>query len=86
MTMIKTIAAAPGEECQHIEMTADEQTARQAEINAWVAGQQRRDILSQIATLEAQQTDRRIREAVAGTDGGWLANLNTQIAALRAQL
>jgi hypothetical protein len=86
MTMIKTIAAAPGEECQHVEMTADEEAARQAEIDAWEAGQPRRDILSQIAALETTQTDRRIREALAGTDNGWMAALNTQIAALRAQL
>jgi hypothetical protein len=40
----------------------------------------------QIAALEAQQTPRRIREALAGTDNGWLADLNAQIAALRAQI
>jgi len=43
-------------------------------------------IQQQINALEATQTKRRIREAAAGADGGWLANLNTQIAALRAQL
>lgn len=40
----------------------------------------------QIADLEATVTPRRIREAVLGIDGGWLADLNEQIAALRAQL
>lgn len=44
------------------------------------------NIQIQIAVLEAQQTDRRIREALAGTDGGWLVNLNNQITALRATL
>ncbi len=43
-------------------------------------------ILAQIQTLEAAQTMRRMREAIAGTDGGWLSNLESQIAALRAQL
>lgn len=43
-------------------------------------------LVKEILTLEAQQTPRRIREAVLGVDAGWLANLNTQIAALRAQL
>lgn len=43
-------------------------------------------ILAQIAELESQQTDRRVREAVLGVDSGWLANLNNQIATLRAQL
>lgn len=43
-------------------------------------------VLSQILALEAQVTQRRIREAVLGTDNGWLAELDAQIAALRAQL
>lgn len=40
----------------------------------------------QIAELERQQTDRRVREAALGIDKGWLANLNDQIEALRKQL
>jgi len=40
----------------------------------------------QIIALEDMQTDRRIREAILGTDNGWLANLNSQIASLRSQL
>lgn len=40
----------------------------------------------EIARLEATVTPRRLREAVLGIDGGWLANLNSQIAALRASL
>lgn len=43
-------------------------------------------IRQQIAELESQQTDRRIREAALGIDGGWLARLNDQIEALRDQL
>lgn len=43
-------------------------------------------LLSQIQTLEANVTDRRVREAVLGIDNGWLKNLDDQIAALRAQL
>lgn len=43
-------------------------------------------IKEQIAELEKQHTDRRIREAVLGLDNGWLASLNAQIAALRARL
>jgi hypothetical protein len=43
-------------------------------------------VMAQITALEAQQTDRRVREAIAGTDGGWMSNLNQQITALRAQL
>jgi hypothetical protein len=44
------------------------------------------NIEMQILALEAQQTPRRIRNAIAGSDNGWLAALETQIAALRAQL
>jgi hypothetical protein len=43
-------------------------------------------IEAQILALEAQQTPRRIRSAIAGTDSGWLAALEAQIVALRAQL
>lgn len=43
-------------------------------------------IFNQIATLEATVTQRRLREATLGTDSGWLAGVDAQIAALRAQL
>lgn len=43
-------------------------------------------VLQQIEALEATATPRRLREAALGTDAGWLANLDAQIAALRAQL
>lgn len=45
-----------------------------------------RDIKSEIAALESTITPRRLREAVLGTDAGWMATLDAQIAALRAQL
>lgn len=43
-------------------------------------------ILSQIATLESTISERRKREAILGTDNGWLAGIEAQIAALREQL
>ena len=43
-------------------------------------------LVFQIQRLELQQTDRRLREAIAGTDNGWLANLNSTIAHLRSQI
>ena len=44
-------------------------------------------IRDQIAALEKSQTDRRVREAVLTTEGKtWLATVDAQIAALRAQL
>ena len=44
------------------------------------------EIKQQIAEFEATVTPRRIREAVLGTDNGWLAGVDAQIAALRAQI
>jgi hypothetical protein len=82
--MIKTIAAPPGQECQHIEMTADEIAARQAEEAAVAAAAPRRDLLAQIANLEAQQTPRRIREALK--DPTFMNALDAQVSALRAKL
>jgi len=41
---------------------------------------------AEILALEALQTPRRLREAALGTDGGWLADLDAKIAALRASL
>lgn len=43
-------------------------------------------ILAQISALEGTVTQRRLREAMLGTDGGWLAGVNTQIATLRTTL
>ena len=53
-----------------------------------VAAKQRSDILAQIVALESQQTPRMLREAALGINGGkeLLAEINTQIDALRAQL
>lgn len=46
----------------------------------------RDQVLAAITALEANVTQRRIREAVLGADDGWLANIDKQIAALRAKL
>jgi len=43
-------------------------------------------VMSEIAQLEAQVTQRRICEAVLGLDGGWLEEQSAKIAALRHQL
>lgn len=43
-------------------------------------------IFEEIARLESEVTPRRIREAVLGTDGGWLANQEALIAAERSKL
>lgn len=47
----------------------------------------KRDALSQIAALEAQVTQRRLREAVLTPEGSdWLETIESQIATLRATL
>ena len=43
-------------------------------------------LLAQIIVLENEVTQRRLREAVLGTDNGWLAAKEAEIAAVRAQL
>jgi len=43
-------------------------------------------VVDQIKALEALVTDRRIREAILGTDNGWLSGVNAEIAALRKKL
>ena len=43
-------------------------------------------IKSDIAALEEKVTPRRTREAILGTDNGWLADIELQIGQLRQQL
>lgn len=53
---------------------------------AWEAGRAKRDALNEITRLENQITERRKREAILGTDNGWLANQESLIAIERAKL
>lgn len=43
-------------------------------------------VLSKIAAMESSVTQRRIREAILGIDGGWLKNIDAQIAIERKSL
>lgn len=43
-------------------------------------------VYREISAIEATITPRRLREAVVGTDGGWLADADARIAALRSKL
>ena len=45
-----------------------------------------RNAMAEIERLEATVTQRRIRDAIAGTDGGWLANQESLIAEERSKL
>ena len=82
MVMYKTIADLNGG--THVLMTDEEEAAILAAQASYAAAQPRLNLLEQIAKLEQQQTPRRMREAL--TDPTWINDLNTQIAALRAQL
>lgn len=54
---------------------------------AWEAGRAKREAAAQIAALEAQVTQRRLREAVLTPEGAtWLTDIENQIAALRGGL
>ena len=43
-------------------------------------------LLLRIQFLEEKQTIRRMREALTGSDGGWMQDIETKISTLRAQL
>lgn len=58
----------------------------EAEADALRAPTPQQTVLLEILQLESLVTQRRLREATLGTDGGWLANIEQQIAALREQL
>ena len=65
-------------------MTYDEIAAITAQQAADAAAAPRRALLAQIAALEAQQTPRRMREALK--DGTFIDSLDAQIATLRGKL
>ena len=44
------------------------------------------DKLKQIRALEAEITQRRLRDAILGNDGGWLVGKEAEIAAIRDTL
>ena len=65
-------------------LTPEENAVRDRDEAEWADSQKNASVLTQIKALEAQMTPRRIREAFA--DPTLVNNLNSQIAALRAQL
>lgn len=57
-----------------------------AHADAWEAGAVERNAKAEISKLESQITPRRIRDAVLGTDNGWLTNQESLIAIERNKL
>lgn len=70
----------------NIPFTAEEEIEWAAQVLEYQKEQPKILIKAEIAALEALITPRRTREAILGTDGGWLAQQEAAIAALRAQL
>ena len=67
-----------------IPLTAEEETARDAEEAAWTAGETARNAQAEIQRLEGQITNRRLREAYA--DATWMNAQEALIATERAKL
>ena len=57
-----------------------------AELQARALASPNDDVKQQIDALEATVTQRRLREAILGTDKGWLADVDAQITERRASL
>lgn len=64
-------------------MTQEERDALDLQ---WEENKVQREALQSIKSLEATVTQRRIRDAIAGADNGWLADIESQIEALRELL
>ena len=68
----------------NVPLTAEEETARDAEEAAWAAGETVRNAQAEIQRLEGQITSRRIREAYS--DATWMNAQEALIATERAKL
>lgn len=69
-----------------IQYSPKEEAAKDIEEQAWTDGAVSRNASTEIQRLEATISSRRYREAIAGTDGGWLANQEKLIAVERGKL
>ena len=71
----------------HIQLTPEEETARDLEEQEWIDSKINRDALAEISRLESTVTPRRIRDAVASVEGKtWLADIESKIAIERVKL
>ena len=69
-----------------IALTAEEETARDAEEQAWADGQANRDATEEIHRLESTVTPRRIREMTTADGAKWVDDVEKLIAIERAKL
>lgn len=56
------------------------------EVRSKTAEEMKLGVINEIQKLESLVTPRRIREAVLGIDGGWLADIEARISTMRKQL
>ena len=90
MTRTKVIASPEGSIT--VELSKEENDARDLEEKAWEDGKAERDVLSAIRKLESQETPRRLSEALPDDASGsadgraWLKANRDKIIAERAKL
>ena len=70
----------------NVPFTAEEETARDAEEQAWVDGATVRDATAEIHRLESTVTPRRIREMTTADGAKWVDDVEKLIAIERAKL
>ena len=70
----------------NVPFTAEEETARDAEEQAWVDGATVRDATEEIHRLESTVTPRRIREMTTADGAKWVDDVEKLIAIERAKL
>ena len=69
-----------------VQLTAEEETARDAEEQAWTDGAAARDAMEEIHRLESTVTPRRIREMTTADGAKWVDDVEKLIAIERAKL
>ena len=70
----------------NVPFTAEEETARDAEEQAWADGATKRDAMKEIQRLESTVTPRRIREMTTADGAKWVDDVEKLIAVERGKL
>ena len=84
MTRTKVVAGPEGSVT--VELTKEENDARDAEEKAWADGATKRNALAEIHRLEGTVTPRRIRDMTTDAGKKWVEDVEALIATERAKL
>ncbi len=84
MTRTKVVAGPEGSVT--VELTKEENDARDAEEKAWADGKVKRDAIGEIHRLESTVTPRRIREMTTADGAKWVDDVEKLIAVERGKL